>query len=127
VAKVRISTDESQNLTVFTVSGDVLRINELTDAMTAFLTGGQPTSHTLWDCTGVDEIEISSEDIEEFVSKSEQLGIARRGGKTAWVYPTRFGYGLGRMGAILSELWGVPFETNIFRSVDNAKRRLGVG
>jgi len=101
-------------------------IGELKDAMSAFL-AGPVTLNSLWDCTGVGEIDISSEDIEDFVAMSERLGAARRGGWPAWVFPTRYGYGLGRMGAILSDLRGVPFQTRIFRGVADAERWLDIG
>ena len=124
MAEIRKTVDKARNLTTFTVSGKVAG-EELMEAMTAFLTG-EATLLSLWDCTDVDDIEISSEQIGAFVDDAKRLGEARRGGRTAWVVPTQFGYGLGRMATILSELRDVPFEAQVFRSLDEAKRWLGV-
>lgn len=124
MAQIRTTRVESQNLTVFTVTGDVTG-KELIDATTAYLTG-QATLHTLWDCTSAGTVEISSDDIEEIVENAKRLGGARKGGKTAWVWSEQFGYGLSRMATIKADLRAVPFEARVFHTIAEAKSWLGV-
>jgi len=124
MGSIETKYDLPKDLTIFKVVGKMV-IVDFYDCLESYHEG-EVTPLTLWDLTEADISEISSDEISNFAQYSRNFAEIRRGGKTAIVFNDSFDYGLGRMFAIYLELADVPFEIDTFRSLDNAKKWLGI-
>ena len=83
-----------------------------------------PTLHVLLDFSLARMVNISSQVIERVVSIARKRGSTRHGGKTALVAPDNIEYGMSRMYQMIAELKKVPYEIQVFRSLEEAKQWL---
>ena len=84
------------------------------------------TRLALWDLTQADLSEIKAEDLRNDAARTKALADARRGGKTAIVSGNNLAYGLSRMLEVFYDLEDIPFDVQVFRNVEDARRWLGV-
>ncbi len=111
--------EEENDLTTMTVTGKV-SLGELIEALKDFY-NGRYTMKLLWDFSGADLAEISSEHLYMLVSFSKSYGHLRKGGKTAFVLAGGFEFGLGRMFETLSVLHQHTVLYNVFKKKDEAE------
>lgn len=87
---------------------------------------GTVTAFVLWDITGTDLSDLQAADLREDARHTKDLAAMRKGGKTAIVTGNDLEYGMSRMLEAFYEVEDMPFETQIFRGLDEAKKWLGV-
>lgn len=88
--------------------------------------GGEVTSHTLWDATEIDVSTSNTDEMRELAQHVRKIADTRVGGKTAIVTSDDLGYGMSRMLEAFYEMAQVPFEIQVFRTIAEAKKWLGV-
>lgn len=110
--------DTDKDLTTHVVTGDVTGA-EIKEATSAFHEN-DPTMLVLWDFTEADVQLVTSADIEMIVNVSLRYGGLRVGGKTATLFASPLGYGLGRMYNTHQELGGSSKRRAGFRDRDEA-------
>jgi hypothetical protein len=114
----------SPELTVHVVSGSVTT-EEVRDAAVVFLQEA-PTRLSFWDFTNAD---FSGTQVSDLVTLFDALvpyTHRRRGGKTALLFNSTEGYGLGRLGEALAEIRSFPFEFKAFSDRKEARLWLEV-
>lgn len=116
--------DPDNNLTIYTVNGEVT-VQDIVQKVKAFY-AGEPTKLVLWDFTEANLSKIPSEDIIQIIYNIKKLVHSRKGQKTALVFSSKFGYGLGRMFTAFSEIEKTGIEYGSFHSVEEAKQWLGI-
>lgn len=113
-----------QGLTTFNVVGKMW-IADFYDGLERYYKGTL-TPLVLWDLTETDLSAITTDEISDFAQDSRYLAEARKGGKTAIVFNSLHDFGLGRMLGSYLEIAGSPLEIHVFRSLDDARKWLGV-
>ena len=115
---VKTEVDHEKQLTVKTVTGNP----SFEESMTAFrqFYEGNLTKKVLWDFRKASLYRISSNHIEIILDYIRQHAEKRAGGKTAILISKDLEYGMSRMIQTLTELKGIPIETAIFRSIEEA-------
>jgi hypothetical protein len=116
--------DREKSLTFHKVKG-LLSAVEFMSAASVFYSGNTALN-VFWDFTEVDLSKISPDELRQIVREIRICANAREGDKTALVFSTDFGYGLGRMIETFSEIENMPFELRSFRSFEKAEEWLGV-
>jgi hypothetical protein len=106
------------DLTVFEATGTV-PFNEQMKVLKVFYEGS-PTSNVIWDFTQVDEIKITSEELQKIVRYTKEHSALRQGGHTALVVNTKLKYGLARMASIYAEVEETPWDMQVFEDMDTA-------
>jgi hypothetical protein len=124
MGSIETAYDLPRDLTTFKVVGK-MGIIDFYDCLETYYEGGV-TPLTLWDLTEADVSEISSDEISNFAQYGRNLAEARKGGKTAIVFNDSLDYGLGRMFATYLEMADVPLEIHTSRSLNDAKKWLGI-
>jgi hypothetical protein len=115
---------KDQDLTVIFMTGNIPP-GELLEALKAFY-DGSPTADVIWDFREVTGGVLTAEDIREIFDCSMENLEKRQSGRTAFVAPADYEYGLARMTSTIGELRDVPWELQAFRSVEDATRWLDV-
>ena len=123
---VAIRTDRSKNLATIMVSG-VVRLPELIAALNAYGAEG-PTRNEIYDIRDLSGDRLSSDDIGSLAAYFNRFSPQRRpaGSRTAIVVASDVDYGISRMIALMTED-RVPFEVEIFHSLQAAQDWLGDG
>lgn len=116
--------DREKSLTLHKVKG-LLSAGELISSARTFYVKNT-TLNVLWDFTEVDLSIISTEELRQFVREIRIYEDSRDRDKTALVFSTDLGYGLGRMVEAFSEIENMPFELRSFRSMEKAGEWLGI-
>lgn len=80
----------------------------------------------IWDLSKADLSNISNEDIQRIAEFGFKYASTRREGKTAFVAPEDFGFGLSRVFAAISEMKPMPVEMGSFRNLNDEKKWLGI-
>lgn len=111
-----------QNYTLQECTGLVTN-KELLDTAQSFF-GGSHTRYVIWDFSVAQMINISPETIQKLVAIWLKQKARRRGGKTAVVAPADLEYSFSNILDTISELNEAPFETRVFRSLEDAKQWL---
>jgi len=119
VGNIDIHRDVERDLTVFTAEG-VLLADDVLQAVQSFY-DGELTLNVLWDISGADVSSIQWPDIEKIVQISVAHGDTRVGGKTAVVATEDITFGLSRVYEMIKEPEHLPFQTRVFRSLEDAK------
>jgi aconitase B len=122
--KIKTDINESGNITVFTVTGEILADDVVQCVKEYYL--GKITLHAIWDLSNADLRHISSSDIDRIAEFVSQYGNLRKGGKTAFVAPEDLGFGISRAYAAISEMKSTPIEVRSFRNLDEAKKWLDI-
>ena len=84
------------------------------------------TKLILWDFNEADLSSITSEEFMEIAREVKNRSDLRVEGKTAFVFNSDLGFGLGRMFQAFSEIEGTQFEFMSFCDVVEAKKWLGL-
>jgi len=119
---VQIQIDSQYDLTTFTVVGKVAA-EVVRNAIQKFYEGNV-TMNVLWDLSGSDLSSITSSEINGIAKTPRKYASMRTGGKTAIVAPTDLTFGLTRMYGIMTEVQDLPFETQVFRTTEEAHQWL---
>jgi len=118
MGKIHTHRDTERNLTIFTAEGP-LQAADVMRAVQSFYDDAI-TLNVLWDISNADVSSIESGEIEKIVHLSVTHGETRVGGKTAVVATEDLTFGLSRVYERLKETAHLPFETRVFRSLENA-------
>ena len=114
--------EASSALTIFTVIGPVTPA-ELAEAINEFYEG-ITSKNILWDLTRGDFSLISNTDIQDLVKIPKAQYLARKGGKSALVADKDLAYGLARIYKSRTAMDPLPFETKVFRTMEEAHQWL---
>lgn len=95
MSNINTSVNKQQNITTNIVSGEI-SANDILNRIEEFY-HGYITKYILWDFSDASFKNISSDDITKIVALSNKYTQTRNGGKTAMVFSSKFGFGLGRM------------------------------
>ncbi|PLX43003.1 MAG: hypothetical protein C0608_00895 [Deltaproteobacteria bacterium] len=117
--------DREQSLTTFVGSGE-LSSHEFLESINDFYRG-EVTLNVLWDLTQADLKKIDSHSVREFTVVPTDAEESRRGGKTAVVVSSTYGFGLSRMYQLQKEVGEHSFETMVFRTLDEALKWITSG
>jgi hypothetical protein len=122
---ITLQTDESKQLTRFTVVGEVY-FNELIKAVESFLKG-QPTHDVLWDFReAVPKGLFRLAEVSKMAKFAKDHGESRGSGKTALVASSSFSFGLISLYERITQIEGHPQTVKAFRSMDQAITWLGI-
>lgn len=110
--------DPTLDLTFHEVSGPVTA-EELGRRAVEFVRD-RPTPLALWDFTGADVSGLSAKDLRTLLRRIQPHAENRRGGRTALVFGSTLGFGLGRMAEAFGETSGFPYEFRAFRELGAA-------
>ena len=124
MGNIETTYDHPQNLTTFKVVGK-MRISDFYDCLDSYYAGGV-TALTFWDVTEADLSAITAKEINALAVYGRNLAEVRKGGKTAFVFDTLHDFGLGRMLEAYLEIAGLPLETFVYQSLDEARQWLGI-
>ena len=102
-----------------------LTAEEILAALRSYYSG-PVTSLLLWDARGADLSALTGEDVRLIVSTVRGYLDPRAGGKTALVFTSDLGYGLGRMFDSYLDSGLTKVENRSFRSLPEALAWLGV-
>jgi hypothetical protein len=119
---IETTRDADRNLTTHVVIGSVSE-KEMHGVLEDFY-DRQPTALVLWDMSQAELAHVTAEMLAKFVCRAAELGVRRRGGRTAVVAPDDLQYGLGRMSETLAEIESAPFSFRVFRSRQDAMQWL---
>jgi len=112
------SSGTSPDFTVHFASG-VLSGPQLRDAVVAFLLKA-PTAMSLWDFTTADLSKLSTQDLVSVFDAARPYALGTDGGKTATLFDSTVGFGLGRLCEALAEMRDFPCEVKAFLSREDA-------
>lgn len=110
--------EPENDLTLFIVVGE-LTTGELTNTIREFY-DGSITRNVIWDLERSDLSQINSQDVHQVAALSVDYANRRPSGKTAIVGPDDLTFGLARMYELNKNSSDLPFETQSFRSIDDA-------
>lgn len=111
-------------LTVRTVTGTITSA-ELLAAIQSFC-AGPATPLLLWDVRAADLSALAADDVRLIARTVSGPAGSRAGGKTALVFASDLGYGLGRMFDSYVDAGGPDVEYRSYRSLPEALTWLGV-
>jgi len=106
------SSGASPDLTTHVVTGEV-RGEDLQRAAMAFLKDS-PTRLALWDFTEAQFSTLTTQDLVAVFDSLVPYAEARRGGRSALLFSSTVGFGLGRLSEALAEVRDFPFELKAF-------------
>ena len=112
----------SSDLTIFTVIGPVTPA-ELAEAINEFYEG-VTSKDVLWDLSRGDFSLISNTVIQDLVKIPKAQYLARKGGKSALVAEKDLAYGIARVYKARTAMDPLPFETKVFRTMEEAHQWL---
>jgi hypothetical protein len=95
LGEITLEIDRDRDLTMGAIVGDV-PVQELVDALAEYF-AGEPTLNVLLDFSEAVIVRLLSKDVRHLARVTRQYADRRAGGKTALVFGSVFGYGLGRM------------------------------
>lgn len=121
---IETTYDSSRDLTIVKAMGMMTSIDFMD--WTATYYSGKTTLLVLWDLTEANLSEINTGNLRDDATLTKNHADKRKGGKTAFVSADTLSYGLCRMLEAFYDLAKVPFEVEVFRSLDEAMGWLGV-
>lgn len=124
MAVFQTSIDYQNNLSIHTVTGEVTA-QEILQKLEAYF-AGEPTMLVLWNFSEAKIAAIPSDEFRRIPEVGKKYAGYRKGGKTALVFSSDAGFGMGRMFEAFSEIEGLSFVIRSFRSVEAAKQWLGI-
>jgi len=120
MADIETTIDDENDLTVFTVKGE-LTAKEIIHHASEYYTE-KPTRLVLWDVTNGTVGSISNDDFQQIAGQMKNYISKRTGGKTAFVVKSDLDFGLGRMYGAYAESEHLPVAYRTFRTVEEAKK-----
>jgi hypothetical protein len=118
VAAIETVIDTNRRFTVHTITGEVSH-EEISNKIKTYSKSG-PTDLILWDFSEADLSKIALGHVETFISLTNQYSSFRNGGKTAFVFSSDLGYGLGRVFDSRLDLMDSKIPYMTFRSKEDA-------
>jgi hypothetical protein len=115
-------SDTQRQLTSFKCTGEVI-VKELINKLITFYETS-PTLYLLMDLTHANLKSGSTEDVREYVEFLKSRRFVRIGGKTAIAVSSDLEYGLSRAFQVFSKIKELVFETQVFRSLEEAENWL---
>ena len=125
MARIETIHDRERDLAIRTVSGPV-SATELVQAIRAFYENEAPRL-LLWDFSDAVLDGISALEVQGLAQHAKPFASLRAKGRTAAVFATESGFGLGRMFEINQEIEGSPHAHRSFRDRESALRWLTSG
>ena len=123
MGEITLEIDRTRNLTMWAIVGDV-PAEQLVDALATYYVG-EPTLNILLDFSDARIGMLSANDVRHLAKLTRQYAERRTGGKTALVFGSVFGYGLGRMFEQLRHASGAEVGYKAFREREKAMEWLG--
>ena len=118
MGSIQKQVDSQKDLTVYTVLGKV-SAGQVRRAILKFYED-DITMKVLWDLSKSDVSSLTTTEIQGVAFTSRKLANMRKGGKTAIVAPENITYGLSRKYELLTNTQNLPFETQAFRTTEEA-------
>ena len=123
LGEITLDIDRDRDLTVRAIVGDV-SVQQLLDALAEYF-AGQPTLNVLLDFSEAELRMLKAREVRLLAQVTRQYAECRAGGKTALVFSSAIGYGLGRMFEQLRHATGAPVAYKTFREREKAMEWLG--
>jgi len=122
MAIIDTSIDIDRQLTIHTITGEVLS-DEISHKIKTYCESG-PTEFVLWDFSKAALSKTTLSQVDIFIALTKRYSNLRKRGKTALVFSSDLGFGLGRVFDIHLDLLGsnIPYMT--FRSKELALKWL---
>jgi hypothetical protein len=122
MATIDTTIDIDRRLTIHTVAGEVSP-DEISLKIKTYSESG-PTDFVLWDFSKAKLHKIASSHVENFISLTNHYSSYRKGGKTALVFSSDLGFGLGRIFDARLDLMESKIPYMTFRNKDDALKWL---
>jgi hypothetical protein len=106
--------DDLDDVAIHTFLGRVTA-NEIAGKIESYFSGAV-NINVLWDFSEARMDEITSDNIRDFVEMAKRYAPVRKGGKTAMVFSTDLGFGLGRMFNAFQDIVKSPVSYKSFRN-----------
>lgn len=123
MGEIQTRIDFEKDLTVNSVSGEITAAEVRAKIVEYY--EGEVTGSILWDFSKAEIHDVTLEDVQELVELSNSYASRRIGGKTALVFSSASGFGLGRMFDIQKSIVAQPVNHASFRSLADALEWLG--
>jgi hypothetical protein len=123
LGEITLKIDRERDITVRAIIGDV-SVQQLVEALAEYF-AGEPTLNVLLDFSEAELRMLSAGDVRMLAQVTRQYADSRAGGKTALVFSSAIGYGLGRMFEQLRHATGAPVAYKTFREKGKAMEWLG--
>jgi len=122
MATIDTNIDTSLQLTIHTITGEVSPDN-ISDKIKSYSESG-PTELVLWDFSKADLSKLRIEHVDKFISLTKHYSSYRKGGKTALVFSSDLGFGLGRIFDTRLDIMDsrIPYMT--FKNMEDALKWL---
>ena len=120
---ITLEIDRDRDLTVRAIIGDV-PVQQLVEALAEYF-AGEPTLNVLLDFSEAVMVRLTASDVRLLAKVTRQYADRRAGGKTALVFSSAIGYGLGRMFEQLRHASGAQVAYRAFREREKAMEWLG--
>ena len=118
MAAIETVIDTNRRFTVHTIKGEVSP-EEISNKIKTYSESG-PTDLILWDFSEADLCNITLGHVETFISLTNQYSKYRNSGKTAFVFSSDLGFGLGRIFDSRLDLMDSKIPYMTFRSKEDA-------
>ena len=119
MGEIETTYDLPGNLTIIKAVGK-MEPGDFREWTASYYTG-PVTLHTLWDLTQADLSQIQAADLRDDAAHTKLLADVRKGGKTAIVSANTLAYGMSRMLEAFYELEEIPFDVQVFHSLEEAR------
>lgn len=117
-AMISTTADPTSGLTVHVVTG-AFSVLELRDAAVAFVKDA-PTPLALWDFSEADFSQLPAAALAGVFDGARPYAENRKGGRTALLFQSAVGFGLGRMSEALAEVREYPYLFKAFWDRESA-------
>ena len=124
MSSIRFEIDDKKQLTLIRVQGKPT-IEDYIKGVRDYYKK-DTTLHLLWDFTQGNVSGLSGDELRRAIRETRKVIHSRGKGKTAFVFPTVHGFGLGRMLETFAELEEMPVEFRTYHSLKAAYDWLGV-
>ena len=118
MGEIETFLDKQKDITVHTVTGEITA-EELILKIEEYYSG-ESTKSILWDFTEASLEKITPGQVREIAEFTKERSEIRRGGKTALVFGSDLGFGLGRMFDTFQEIGDSKVEHMAFRDKQKA-------
>jgi hypothetical protein len=122
MATIDTIIDNNRQLTIHTITGEVSP-DEISHKIKTYSESG-PTEFVLWDFSEAEFSGIKSSDVETFIFLTKKYSSYRKGGKTALLFSSDLGFGLGREFDISLDLTDSKIPYMTFRNRELALKWL---
>lgn len=122
MSAIKVYVDRDKDLTTHVVIGKSTP-GQIASALEEFYKNS-PTRYLLWDFSQVENFDIPNEELIKLLSIAKKYAHVRKKGKTAFINPGDFAFGMGRMYETFTEIYKHPIPTRTFRSHDEAMKWL---